>query len=409
MNEKYADLVSPMEIDAIGEILNISLGSSATAMSDMLERRVSITTPNVKILSLEEFEFTSLEPAIGVEIVYVSGMEGSNVMLLKRSDVKKILEILMDVQIPDDEFVLDEISLSAVCEVMNQMMGASATAIADFIGEPVNISTPISFEVENAEEFKNKYFDAKEPMIVVGFNLEIENTISSEFMTLMSISLAKKLIGSVTSLHDASLADAEPARTEEARVEAIPEAARPALDSQTMSQEQIMAMIQSMESGEAPAPEPAQPVEVAPPQPVAPPPMAAPAPVPVAPPPMAPVPQPQRQPMQHEPKIINVQQVYENFDTDGKKLSKEQSSNLDLIMSVPLQISVEIGRTKRLVKDILEFNQGTLVVLDKLAGEQVDLYVNGQCIAKGDVVVVDDSFGVKITEIIKKPDMLFNW
>lgn len=430
MNEKYTDLFSSMEIDAIGEILNISLGSSATAMSDMLDRRVNITTPNVRILSVDEFEFTSLEPAIGVEIVYVAGIEGSNIMLLRRSDVKKILEILMGVEIDDEQFVLDEISLSAVCEVMNQMMGASATALADFIGEPVNISTPVSFEVDNAQDFKHKYFDATEPMIVVGFNLDIENSVSSEFLTLMSIKLARRLIGSVTTLHDSSLSEvnvptADIPNSEVANVAIPAETAdttsAPASDNHIMTPEEIAAAIAAMEQGQETQTAAAQPeVQVPQSEPMAAPtpsapvmPNPVPAPTPVAAPvptptPVAPPPQPQRPMVQQQaPKIINAQPMYENFDADGNRLTKDQEANLDLIMRVPLQISVEIGRTKKLVKDILEFNHGTLVVLDKLAGEPVDLYVNGQCIAKGDVVVVDDSFGVKITEIIKKSDMLF--
>lgn len=370
MNEKYNDLLNPMEIDAIGEILNISLGSSATAISDLLSKRVNITTPFVRVLSIEEFEFGNLEPAIGVEITYVQGLEGSNIMLLKRLDVKKILEILMGgIEIADDEFVLDEISLSAVCEVMNQMMGASATAMADFLGEPVNISTPLTFEIDDTQEFKNKYFSAEEPMIVVSFSLDIEDTLNSEFVTLMSISLAKRLISSFGILSG----DAEPAAAEPVAIQE-PVAAEPA----------------------APAPPPvAEPAAQAA----------------VAPQPMQ---QPQAQPappVYAEPRVINTTPIQNEYFGEPSRpainITEDQSANLDLIMSVPLQLSVEIGRTKKQVKEILDFNQGTLVVLDKLAGDQVDVYVNGQCIAKGDVVVVDDSFGVRITEIIKKVEMTY--
>ena len=130
MSEDYSKLFSSMEIDAIGEILNISLGSSATAASTMLDRRIEITTPNVKVMSYREFEFSSLEPAIVVEITYVSGLEGNNVMILKRHDIKIILEILMGTTYDEEEFELDEIAISAVSELMNQMMGASATALS---------------------------------------------------------------------------------------------------------------------------------------------------------------------------------------------------------------------------------------------------------------------------------------
>ena len=132
MNEKYSNIFNSMEIDAIGEILNISLGSAATAASTMLEQRIDITTPNVRVMSYSEFEFTSLEPAIVVEITYVSGLEGNNVMILKRNDIKTILEILMHTSIAEEDFELDELAISAVSELMNQMMGASATALSEF-------------------------------------------------------------------------------------------------------------------------------------------------------------------------------------------------------------------------------------------------------------------------------------
>ena len=152
------NIFTPIEIDAIGEILNISLGASATAISTMLNTRVDITTPRVRIVTDEEFSFEELKPVIGVEITYISGLEGKNIMLLKRGDVKLIVELLMGVEIADDEFELDEMNLSAVCEVMNQMMGASATALSEFLNKTVNISTPVSFELHSEEEFKKKYF-----------------------------------------------------------------------------------------------------------------------------------------------------------------------------------------------------------------------------------------------------------
>ena len=148
---------SKMEIDAIGEILNISLGASATAVSTMLNARVDITTPVVNVVKKEEFEMGEVEPAVGVEITYVAGLEGKNVMLLKRHDVKVIVEMVMGMEIADEDFELDEINVSVVCEVMNQMMGSSATALSEFLGKMVNISTPISFEVANEQEFIDKY------------------------------------------------------------------------------------------------------------------------------------------------------------------------------------------------------------------------------------------------------------
>lgn len=410
---EYSNMFNEMEIDAIGEILNISLGSSATAVSDMLERRVDITTPKVNVYGFEEFAFPQLEPAVGVEITYVEGLEGSNVMILKRTDVKSILELMMHTEIPDEEFEMDELAISAVCELMNQMMGASATALADFLGEVVNISTPVSFEIADDVEFKRKYFKPDEPMVTVSFKLDIENCLHSEFVTLMDVKLAKRLVstfglsdmdenGDVNLIQPSSMSMDAPAPASE------PE---PSSSGGTMSQDDIEALMAQMSDGSAqPAPQPAP--QAMPQQPM----MGMQQPVMGMQQPMMGMQQPMQQPMmgmqqpmmQSAPRVVDMQYIPQESANGGLvNLNAEEKSNLDLIMQVPLQVSVEIGRTKKPVKDILEFTKGTLVVLDKLAGDQVDIYVNGQPVAKGDVVVVDDSFGVRITEILKGREMLF--
>ena len=189
------NIFSPMEIDAIGEIMNISLGSSATAVSNMLDHRVDITTPSVSVVPIEEFTLGELEPAIGIEIKYVSGLEGSNIMLLKRHDVKTIVEILMGTEISDEEFEFNDLTISAVCEVMNQMMGAASTAMSDFLGFPVNISTPLPFELKSLQEFKENHLpQGAKTIVVVRFSLKIEKALESEFMNVMSVSLAKELL-----------------------------------------------------------------------------------------------------------------------------------------------------------------------------------------------------------------------
>ena len=440
-----SDFFSKLEIDAIGEILNISLGASATAVSTMLNARVDITTPIVNVVKKEEFEMDRVEPAVCVEITYVAGLEGENVMLLKRHDIKVIVEMVMGMEIPDEDFELNEINISAVCEVMNQMMGASATALSEFLGRMVNISTPISFEVENEQEFINKYFVDDEPKVVVGFTLKIADKLESEFFNVMPIALAKGLVEGF--LPPEAIIPYVPggAKAQEASAPA-PDPASAASSGGTMSQEEIERMLAGMDDTPAPSPAPAStpspapvPVPAPSPAPAAAPAGAAPA-APAVPQqaamPMVPqqavssdVAMMQMQMMQQmmqqmqqmqqqmqeqnsapkpvaappEPKMIHVQPPMQpNLKADtGIVLEGEQEENMELIMSVPLEVSVEIGRTKKLVKDILDFTKGSLVVLDKLAGEQVDLYVNGQCIAKGDVVVVEDNFGIRITEIMK--------
>ena len=219
-----------MEIDALGEMMNISLGASATAMSTLLGSTVHITTPKVKILTRDQFEFKKLEPAVGVEIAYVEGLEGSNIMMFSRNDVRIIVGTLLGEEIPDDKFELDEINRSAICEVMNQMMGASATALSEFLKFTVNISTPVSFEITDAESFKNKYFPEAIPMVVISFILEIEGKLKSEFLNIMPEKLAKRLLEPFEiSLEEAAEIQTENkesgSKTEEAAEKVIEEAA----------------------------------------------------------------------------------------------------------------------------------------------------------------------------------------
>ena len=421
-----------MEIDAIGEIMNISLGASATAVSTLLGATVNITTPVVKVASSNEFEFHKLEPAVGVEIAYVEGIEGSNVMMFSRNDVRIIVGMLMGMEIPEEDFELDEINRSAICEVMNQMMGSSATALSEFLGMTVNISTPVSFEVEDEQTFKDKYFPTVENRVVVRFALEVEGKLNSEFLNIMPEGLAKRLLEPFKD----SFSQAEPAAspTPAAPVQEEPVKEEPAAASASggvMSQEEIEKLLQqsSAPAQEAPVPQAAAPQSQVAPQAAAPQPSAMPQ---MAPPPYGqPVYQPAGDPMmlqllnqmqqsqmqmmefmkelkgkEREPQKPRESAVIHSVNSSsfdaGFEDGMEAQENQEMLMKVPLEISVEIGRTKKKVKDILEFTQGSLVVLDKMAGEQADLYVNGQCIAKGDIVVVEDNFGIRVTEIISR-------
>ena len=430
-------IFSPLEISAIGEVTNISLGSSATAISNMLDHRVDITTPTVSVVNAEEFELGEIEPAIGVEIKYVTGLEGSNIMILKMSDIKVIVDILMGTETPDEEFVLNDLTLSAVCEVMNQMMGAASTALSDFLGRVVNISTPETFDLDDMEAFRKERLPAPEgPIVVVKFALDIEPDLKSEFMNVMSVELAKELVAGF------GLEEEDPAPA--------PEPAAPAASGGKLSQEEIEKLMAGA-AAPAPAPEPAtsggklsqEEIEKLMAQQSAPqqaaaalgaapqmgqmPGMAAqmpgtmpqmgqmPADMSQMPypyyymppygwyPPPQPPEQPQHQPP--EPKVINTQAPTMPTLANGETLGEEQAQNLDLIMGVPLEVTVEIGRTRKKVQDILAFSKGSLVVLDKLAGDQVDLFVNGKCIARGEVVVIDDNFGIRISEILHKPEL----
>ena len=420
------NIFNSMELDAIGELMNISLGSSATAVSNMLDHRVDITTPTVEVVTVEDFSLGDLEPAIGIEIKYVSGLEGSNIMLLKRGDVKVIVDILMGSETPDDEFELNDLTVSAVCEVMNQMMGAASTALSDFLGYPVNISTPQSFALDDLDTFKKEHFPPSDgTLVVVRFMLGIENVLKSEFVNVMSVDLARDLLAGfemnfgspveepaaapapAPAPQPAAPAASSGASLSQEEIERLmggggapsAPAAQPAASSggggATLRQEEIERLMGGGASAQQPAQQPVmqQPVMQ---QPVMQHPVM-----------QQPVQQVQMtMPMQPEPKLITARPAQlPQLDVEDR-LGKEQADNLELIMSVPLEISVEIGRTRRKVEDILSFTKGSLVVLDKLAGDQVDLFVNGLCVAKGDVVVIDDNFGVRITEVLKHSELL---
>ena len=456
-----------MEIDAIGEIMNISLGASATAISTLLGTKVNITTPVVQVKNKENFEFRELEPAIGVEIAYVQGIDGKNIMMFSRNDVRIIVSMMMGAEIPEDEFVMDEINASAIREAMNQMMGASATALSEFLGTTVDISTPISYEITDGAAFKDKYFEGAEENVVIRFTLEIEDNLKSEFLNIMSVDLVKKLLKPFTAQfgmgeeeEDEVVASSEEAvspQVEEPVAEA-PAAEAPAAEEAPMpaksgpidqaTADALLASLLAEQNGEGASeatPAPAAEAAAAP-EPVA----AAPTPAEPAAPAPQPAAAPQPAPAQMAPQMMAMPQgvAYQDpltlqllnqmqqsqtqmlelirdiqtaknkdtrpsepslikplnsreFENEGGEAG-ENPDNREMLMKVPLEISVEIGRTRKLVKDILDFTQGSLVVLDKMAGEQADLYVNGECIAKGDIVVVEENFGIRITEILKK-------
>lgn len=445
-----SNVFSPMAIDAIGEIFNISLGSSATAVSNMLARRVDITTPTVSVVSAKDFTLGDLQPAIGVKIDYVAGLSGSNIMLLKRSDVRAIVDILMGSTTKDEDFEINELNMSAICEVMNQMMGAASTAMSDFLNRMVNISTPQAFEISSLDEFVEKYFPSNGMLVVIRFKFSIEDAVESEFMSALSMDLVRELLkGFGIEGEDVGMgAEPEPEPAAQPAAAAEPELSSGSgaslsqeeiekLMAQNFAEEQVAqqnASPQPAVSAEQPAqpqvaatPAPQQPVAAAPAQqtPVQQPVAQAQQGVPQAMPQMSPEMQqqyaampyppygmqmpyppmyymPPQQQATPEPKTIKTTKpAMPKFEEHATSLNEEQESNLDLLMSVPVDVAVEIGRTRRRVKDILNYTKGSLVVLDRLAGDRADLYVNGKCIAKGDIVVVDDNFGLRIAEIIE--------
>ncbi len=413
------------EIDAIGEVMNMSMGSAATAVSTMLDRQVIISTPSIKQDIFSQMDYRDLDPAIVVRVKYVKGIDGESVVVFKRRDMQVILGLLMGGEInTDEDFEFDDFSMSAACEVMNQMMGASATALSKILETTIDISTPDAYlatgEKLAESAFEDNSYDPNENVVSISFNMEIKELLNTTFSSIMTPKLAQEIVDNVYRLNTVdpnigvhSAAPQEPMQAAPApeAVQAAPAAeAAPAAASAPAQQPQAPAQ-----------PRPQAPVQQAPAQqavPAAPPvqqPMQQPMPqyypqqqayaqppmgYPVqgyGQPPMGYPPYPQQQ-MYSQPPVNMHSAEFPEFRASGAEMPMTDA-NMGLLMNVKLDVSVVIGNTKRKIKDILDFGQGTVVELDKQTGAPADIVVNGQLIAKGDIMVVGDNFGVRITEL----------
>lgn len=373
------DKLTPEESDALGEISNISMGTAATTLSILVNNRVDITTPTVSYTTLEELSAQSEAPVVFIYISYKTGLQGKNLLILKERDVKVITDLMMGgdgTNVDDTE--LSDLHLSAICEAMNQMMGSAATSMSSMINEMVDISPPTATRVDFGEGLEEAGLaDLSGQLFAqVSFRMEIGDLVDSEIMQLYPIEFARLIYQQFVGKTGGDSAENTPAS------EAV--AAEPA----------------------EPTPQPVP--ELTPtPQPQAQP--AAPAPQPQAAPPQN-FANPQQQPMAGmqqpmyavPPQDINIQPAqFQNF-AQAPQLDGIAPENIDLIMDVPLEVTVELGRTSKSIKDILDFAPGTIIELDKLAGEPIDVLVNGKFVAKGEVVVIEESFGIRVTEIIKE-------
>ena len=348
------------EKDAVGEISNICMGTAATTLSSLLNQRVDITTPHVSISTWDDLARQYDRPCVMMQISYKEGIDGNNVLILRENDVKIITDLMMGGPgnaDPNEE--LTDLHLSAIGEAMNQMMGSAATSMSSMFNRKIDISPPVSNLVEvynNETEDLPDFLKGK--FVEVMFKLTIGTLIDSSIMQLYPIDFAHELVNMFSVDTDNSVSNDAPAAA-------------------------------------------SQPAQAQQPQP-------APQPTP------QPQPQPVQQPMMQQPMMqqpmynnyapqpdVNVQPAaFQPFAGDLSALS--QKENIDLIMDVPLEVTVELGRTSKTIKDILEFAPGTIIELNKIAGESVDVLVNGKNVAKGEVVVIEENFGVRITEIIKE-------
>ncbi len=349
--------LNEMEKDVIGEVMNISMGAAATALSTILDKKVNITTPRIESMKIDEFEFSYLQPVVGVLIKYVEGINGSNILLMKEEDLKKILGHLLSTE-PEEITEFDEISTSAICEIMNQMMGSAASALASFLGHVVNISPPEIVDMVKNDQVKELFSLTGDSLVSIKFNINIEGLFESEFISAMEPELARKIVN--MSIGANEVIEEKPA---EIPSENLPEKAE--------------AVFQEAEKQQVEAPISSQNIDAANYQPV--------------------------EHIDHSNREQVDAKEYHYRPLGGEKYSepKYAENNLELILSVPIQITVELGKTNKKIKDIAELTVGNIVELDRQAGDQVDVVANGRLIARGDVVVVDDNYSVRITEIIK--------
>lgn len=358
-------LLTDDEKDAIGEIANISMGSSATTLYSLVSRKVNITTPTVALANWQTVIDDYEKPCVFIQIKYTLGLDGSNILVLKEHDVKVITDLMMGGDGTNTEGELGELHLSAISEAMNQMMGAAATSLSTMLGTMIDISPPEATLIDVTEfasgEEISPFLGGTFAKVV--FRMQIDDLVDSKIMQLYPIDFAKSLYDTFISggMNETPSASASaPAPAPMPTQQAAP---MPQMDAAMgMNPNAQMGMgMPMMNTGQMGMPM------------------------------MGAMPQMQN---------VNVQPVqFQNFSNDFNPFQSQE--NMNLIMDVPLEVTVELGRTRKNISDILDFAPGTIIELDKIAGEPIDVLVNGKFVAKGEVVVIEESFAIRVTEIIK--------
>ncbi|QDH22861.1 flagellar motor switch phosphatase FliY [Saccharibacillus brassicae] len=406
------DFLTPLEQDALGEIGNITFGSAATALSTLLGRKVDITTPKVSIITRSQFESEFPKPHVAVHVNYVDGFQGINSLVIKTRDAQIIADLMLGGEGDPQDEELNEIHISAVQEAMNQMMGSSATSMSTIFNRFVNISPPAIdiLDMSNGDGVSN--LPVEETLIKVSFRLLIGDLIDSTIMQLITVDFAKNM---VEILLGGGAPEETPAPVEQPQA-AAPVQQQPPVPEPQMQQPPVQNApypdpyaAAAQQQGMPPYGMPAQ--QGMPPYPgYGAPGMQPPYGMPY--PGYGQMPMEQQQPPQPNHygtpgRNVNVQPVqFGNLQNGGYGSADE--NNLGLLMDIPLKVTVELGRTQKQIKDILELSQGSIVELDKLAGEPVDILVNNKLIAKGEVVVIDENFGVRVTDIVSQWDRIQN-
>ncbi|MDR0324713.1 MAG: flagellar motor switch phosphatase FliY [Oscillospiraceae bacterium] len=389
--QDFSGMLSSVEIDALGEIGNISMGTAATTLFSLLNHKVEITTPRVTVTTLSEMARQYPMPFVSVEVKYTVGLEGINCLFLHENDVKIITDLMMGGDGTNTADELNEMHLSCISECMNQMVGSSSTSLSQMFSFPIDISPPTATLVKLGGGLEFPFNEATRPVVRTSFNMVVEGLIDSEIMQVMPIDFAKDMVDKMMGMGTGSAPEPAPAPQPAA---AAPQAPPPP---------------QQQPAGHT-SPPPQAPPEAAaqqqyPPQGAPPPygyPLQTPPPGYPYPPPQGygypPPYQPQYAPPPQQPPVDVRPANFASFGDPG--IAAGLGENMDLLLDVPLSVSVEIGKSKKYIKDILDFNTGTIVVLDKMAGELVDVVVNGKLIAQGEVVIIDENYGCRITDIV---------
>ncbi len=370
------DYLTGMEQDALGEIGNISFGSSATALSTLLSQKVDITTPAVTVLDVTSLKDEFPHPYVAIQVSYTEGFSGSNLLVIKQADAAIIADLMLGGSGKDPADLLGEIQLSAVQEAMNQMMGSAATSMSTIFSKKVDISPP-SIDILNVEEGEGTDRIPDDDMIVkVSFRLRIGDLIDSNIMQVLPLNFAKSLVHEL--MNPESMQKEETVELKKEEAPAAGSSSGMQNNGQSTSQLQGQPLqdnrdVYRQPEQQAHVQQPSNPHHFGAAYPGA--------------------QQPQVQPA-----------AFSSFETH--QLQETETKNLDMLLDIPLQVTVELGRTKRSVKDILQLSAGSIVELDKLAGEPVDILVNSRLIAKGEVVVIEENFGVRVTDIISQSDRI---
>lgn len=344
--------LSEMERDAIGEIGNISFGSSATALSTLLNQKVDITTPSVTVIPKSKISDAFPEPYVAIEVNYTEGFSGSNLLVVEQNDAAIIADLMIGGDGKGADPSLGEIHLSAVQEAMNQMMGSAATSMSTVFSKKIDISPPRVELLDVTEKKGTDRIPDDEMLVKVSFNLKVGELIDSSIMQLYPLTFAKDLI---SSLMNTGNAEEETTPQPDVTYEQPKEPVTP--------EPRIEPQQQQQPPKRQGTPKKAAPVQVSP---------------------------------------------VEFSAFDPNEASQAPIHNLDMLLDIPLSITVELGRTKRSVKEILELSAGSIIELDKLAGEPVDILVNQRIVAKGEVVVIEENFGVRVTDILSQAERINN-